>query len=124
MRIWAGEPEFTETAVQVYPKTVTMLQEHVLHEVRSAAQRFFASIYSIPHVQARFLEKSELQFWERFERVETAIGRTAKDHSVAINVGCALASLAPIVVCRHILLYTASPSAIGAFDKHLQRKRW
>ena len=123
-RVWAGEPEFIETAVQVFPKTVTMLQEHLLDEVKNATRRFFASIYSIPHVQARCLEKSELQFWERFDRAEAVIGRTPKDHSAAVNVGCALASLVPIVICRNILLYTASPSAIFAFDKHLQRKRW
>ena len=32
---------FIETAVQVFPKTVTMLQEHLLDEVKNAARRFF-----------------------------------------------------------------------------------
>ena len=104
-RAWAGKIVVSDLATPWYPKKVSLVEEHLFYEIACRARDFFVAVYAIPCVNARSLAKAETEFWTKYHRAEAALGRAAKDHSVAIQTKLALSQLMPASVAESVLCY-------------------
>ena len=104
-RIWAGRPMISDTAVPIYPKTVSMVEEHLFTEIRSRAREFFSAIYAIPCVETRPLPKAEAEFWSKYRRAAAALARAAKDKNAVMRSTLSLNRKLPLPLAQYVISY-------------------
>ena len=104
-RVWAGRPAMTDTAVTIYPKAISMVEEHLFTEIAGCARKFFAAVYAIPSVETGPLPTAERVFWSRYKRAEATLARATKDNSAAVRATLLLTSRLPASVADRVVSY-------------------
>ena len=102
---WAGSEQATHFGRSVYAKTVSVIEQQLLDEIRVAAQGFFRAVYAIPGVMKFRLDSAEEDFWRRYARATRACERAPTDLLPAVRAGAALARVLPPSVAVYILEY-------------------
>ena len=101
----AGDIAVSDLATPLYPKALTLVEEHLFQEIACNARDFFGAVLAIPGVNATPLAEAEAEFWNKYQRAEVALSRAAKDHSVAIQTKVVLSQLLPASVAESVLSY-------------------
>ena len=104
-RTWAGDIAISDLATPLYPKALSLVEEHLFQEISCSAREFFAAVRKIPRVHAKPLAEAEAEFWNKYQRAEVALSRAAKDHSVAIQTKVVLSQIMPASVAEAVLSY-------------------
>ena len=104
-RTWAGDIAISDLATPLYPKALSLVEEHLFQEIACSAREFFAAVRKIPRVHAKPLAEAEAEFWNKYHRAEVALSRAAKDHSVAIQTKVVLSQKLPASVAESVLCY-------------------
>ena len=52
-RTWAGDIAISDLATPLYPKALSLVEEHLFQEIARSAREFFAAVRKIPRVHAK-----------------------------------------------------------------------
>ena len=104
-RAWAGDIAMSDLATPMYPKALSMVDEHLFQEIATNARGFFAAVRTIPGVNVTPLAKVEAEFWNKYKQAGDALSRATKDHSVAIQTRVLLSLMLPAPIAEHVLYY-------------------
>ena len=104
-RVCAGQLAISDMAIPLYPKAISLVEEHLFQEIACNARDFFAAVHAIPGVNAKPLAKAETDFWAKYHRAEAALSRAARDHSVAIQAKLVLSQRMPASIVDSVLCY-------------------
>ena len=104
-REWAGDTAISDLATPLYPKALSLVEEHLFQEIACSARDFFDAVHAIPNVNATPLAKVEAGFWTKYQRGGAALHRAAKDNSVAIQTKLVLSQKLPASVAESVLCY-------------------
>ena len=104
-RVWARKLAISDMATPLYPKALSLVEEHLSQEIACSVRDFFAAVHAIPGVNAKPLANVETDVWAKYHRAEAALSRAARDHSVAIQAKLVLSQRMPASIADSVLCY-------------------